>query len=125
MMTNLFSNLPADLTEEVIETLLKNGSVRIERIVSHGHASPAEFWYDQPDDEELGGFTHYKNAQPKTMVARIGTAEMRARTMSRARRPSLNIVSGEPEEAVSAVNRKANQVRYESRAAAPATSPIS
>jgi hypothetical protein len=25
--------------------------VRIERIISHGHASPADFWYDQPQHE--------------------------------------------------------------------------
>ena len=25
--------------------------MKIERIVSHSHSSPAEFWYDQPGDE--------------------------------------------------------------------------
>ena len=25
--------------------------MRIERIVSNGHTSPPDFWYDQPDDE--------------------------------------------------------------------------
>jgi cupin 2 domain-containing protein len=49
--TNLFANLPADLPEELVETLLQSATTRIERIVSHGHASPDEFWYDQPQNE--------------------------------------------------------------------------
>ena len=34
-----------------MEDLVDDGSVRIERIVSKGHASPEGFWYDQEDDE--------------------------------------------------------------------------
>ncbi len=49
--TNVFSDLPQPLPEEVSSTLLKAGSVRIERIVSHGHASPEGFWYDQDQHE--------------------------------------------------------------------------
>ncbi len=48
---NLFSNLPAALPEELIETLWAAGEVRVERIVSRGHASPPEFWYDQTEHE--------------------------------------------------------------------------
>ena len=50
-MNNLFSNIPADLPDEVVETLLENKSLRIERIVSHGHASAKDFWYDQHQHE--------------------------------------------------------------------------
>ncbi len=50
-MKNLFSNIPADLPDEVTETLLESESVRVERIVSHGHASPQDFWYDQDEHE--------------------------------------------------------------------------
>jgi len=39
------------MPEEVITTLLNAGNVRIERVVSHGHASPEGFWYDQDDHE--------------------------------------------------------------------------
>jgi cupin 2 domain-containing protein len=46
-MNYLFANIPADLPEELVETLLESNSVKIERIVSHGHTSPADFWYDQ------------------------------------------------------------------------------
>jgi cupin 2 domain-containing protein len=48
---NVFSDLPADLKEEIPETIVENAGVRIERIVSLGHSSPPGFWYDQPHDE--------------------------------------------------------------------------
>jgi cupin 2 domain-containing protein len=48
---NFFSDLPRDLREEVFETIAGNPDIRIERIVSLGHASPPGFWYDQPLDE--------------------------------------------------------------------------
>jgi len=48
---NLFANLPSVLPEELVETVLQSALTRIERIVSHGHASPNEFWYDQPQNE--------------------------------------------------------------------------
>ena len=48
---NLFTDLPARLPDELTTTLLEAAAVRVERIVSHGHASPADFWYDQPQAE--------------------------------------------------------------------------
>ena len=48
---NLLTSIPDELPEELFETLVSAGSVRIERIVSRGHASPRDFWYDQPQDE--------------------------------------------------------------------------
>lgn len=50
-MNNIFEALPADLPEELIEVIGGGGDVRIERIVSYGHSSPEEFWYDQEQDE--------------------------------------------------------------------------
>ncbi|MDY6830758.1 MAG: cupin domain-containing protein [Thermodesulfobacteriota bacterium] len=50
-MPSLLKNIPAGLSEEFIETLWKTDSVKIERIVSKGHASPPGFWYDQEEDE--------------------------------------------------------------------------
>lgn len=46
-MGNLFRQIPTGLPEELIETLCRSEQVRIERIVSRGHASPPDFWYDQ------------------------------------------------------------------------------
>jgi cupin 2 domain-containing protein len=48
---NLLVNLPNKLPEELVELLAENQHVRIERVVSHGHASPAGFWYDQDQHE--------------------------------------------------------------------------
>jgi cupin 2 domain-containing protein len=46
-MSNLFANVPHELPEEEITELLSAPNVRIERIVSIGHASPPDEWYDQ------------------------------------------------------------------------------
>lgn len=48
---SLSAGLPGSLGEESFETLLRRPGARIERIVSHGHASPPGFWYDQPWEE--------------------------------------------------------------------------
>jgi cupin 2 domain-containing protein len=48
---NLFADLPPDLPDELVERLGGVGAVRIERIVSRGHASPDGFWYDQDESE--------------------------------------------------------------------------
>ena len=44
---NIFAPLSANPADEEISTLLATESVRIERIVSHGHATPEDAWYDQ------------------------------------------------------------------------------
>ena len=48
---NLFVDLPRHLPDELFTKLLDAANVRIERIVSHGHASPEGFWYDQDQHE--------------------------------------------------------------------------
>lgn len=48
---NLFADLPQHLPQELIQTLLNAANVRIERIVSHRHASPEGFWHDQDQHE--------------------------------------------------------------------------
>jgi cupin 2 domain-containing protein len=48
---SLFANLPQRLPEEMFTILLAAADMRIERIVSHGHASPEGFWYDQGQNE--------------------------------------------------------------------------
>ena len=48
---NLFSELPNSLPEELIDKLVDTGEIRIERIISTGHASPPGFWYDQSVNE--------------------------------------------------------------------------
>ena len=51
MTSNLFTDLPTNLPDEIFSTLLEAHNLRIERIVSHGHASPEGFWYDQDQHE--------------------------------------------------------------------------
>ncbi len=48
---NLFANLPERLPAELFQTLLETATFRVERIVSHSHASPPGFWYDQDRSE--------------------------------------------------------------------------
>ncbi len=50
-MKNLFSDIPDDLADELLEPLLDADSVRIERIISQGYASAEGFWYDQEQHE--------------------------------------------------------------------------
>ena len=50
-LTNLFADIPEDVPEELIQAILSTPGLRIERIVSLGHASPEGFWYDQETDE--------------------------------------------------------------------------
>lgn len=49
--SNLLADFPQRLPEELVTALLEAANVRIERIVSHGHASPEGFWYDQDQHE--------------------------------------------------------------------------
>ena len=48
---NLLADLPARMPDELSQTILSQPGIRIERIISRGHASPPGFWYDQPQRE--------------------------------------------------------------------------
>jgi cupin 2 domain-containing protein len=48
---NLLAGLPPRQAEEQVERLIDGRTIRIERTVSTGQASPPGFWYDQPGDE--------------------------------------------------------------------------
>lgn len=48
---NLLAQIPASLPQELLQTILERPGLRIERIISHGHASPPDFWYDQEQHE--------------------------------------------------------------------------
>ncbi|MBN0989459.1 cupin domain-containing protein [Amphritea pacifica] len=50
-MQNLLTNIPAQLPGELFTTLLENNHLKIERIVSRGHHSPENYWYDQDQHE--------------------------------------------------------------------------
>ena len=48
---HFFDELPQHLPKELVQILVRAADVRIERIISHGHTSPADFWYEQPQHE--------------------------------------------------------------------------
>lgn len=50
-VNNLFENIPPPGPDERFDALAEGPGVLVERIVSRGHASPADGWYDQPRDE--------------------------------------------------------------------------
>lgn len=49
--SNIFSNMPKDLKDEIFENIISKNSLKIERIISKGHSSPKSGWYDQDNDE--------------------------------------------------------------------------
>ena len=49
--TNIFESIPKNLENEVFELLVSKETIKIERIVSKGHASPKSGWYDQDNNE--------------------------------------------------------------------------
>jgi cupin 2 domain-containing protein len=48
---NIFSEIPEPLPQEIFEEIVTTKTVRIERIVSKGHSSAKDFWYDQEQAE--------------------------------------------------------------------------
>ncbi|MDX2231072.1 MAG: cupin domain-containing protein [Leptolyngbyaceae cyanobacterium bins.349] len=50
-MKNIFQALPEDLSAEVFEAIAESNTVKIERIVSQGHTTPTDEWYDQDCQE--------------------------------------------------------------------------
>jgi cupin 2 domain-containing protein len=71
VVNNLFEVSGADLSEELVEIIAGSGDVRIERIVSRGHASPPGFWYDQPAAEFvvlLSGSARLRLADPDEVL---------------------------------------------------------
>ena len=50
-MSSLFDDVPLRLERERVDVLLARPGLRLERIVSTGHATPGGTWYDQGADE--------------------------------------------------------------------------
>jgi cupin 2 domain-containing protein len=48
---HFLSDAATGLPDEISEVMLTGRDLRIERIVSHGQASPPGYWYDQDEDE--------------------------------------------------------------------------
>lgn len=50
---HFFERLFAEKDTESFETILQRPGIKIERIVSNGHHSAVDFWYEQDTDEWL------------------------------------------------------------------------
>jgi len=50
-LKNIYDNFPKELKEESFEEILSTKDFNLERIISEGHASPPDFWYDQNKNE--------------------------------------------------------------------------
>ena len=49
---NIAAEIPTSLPNELVEVLAEGkGKLRIERIVSRGHATPPDSWYEQTETE--------------------------------------------------------------------------
>jgi cupin 2 domain-containing protein len=48
---NIYSSIPADIPQELFQDILITDTFTVKRIVSRGHASPKDFWYDQDQNE--------------------------------------------------------------------------
>lgn len=50
-LSNFFAGIPTATPGELTSVLVQSANIRVERIVSLGHASPKGFWYDQVEHE--------------------------------------------------------------------------
>jgi len=50
-LENIFSNIPKLIRDEIFETILSSQNFRLERIISAGHSTPKETWFDQESYE--------------------------------------------------------------------------
>lgn len=48
---NIWAAIPDQIPDELTEILAISGEVKIERIISRGHCSADDFWYDQDYNE--------------------------------------------------------------------------
>ncbi|MBI9072032.1 MAG: cupin domain-containing protein [Melioribacteraceae bacterium] len=48
---NIFDDIPLKIEDEIFEDILETDDFIVERIISEGHASPPDFWYDQKINE--------------------------------------------------------------------------
>lgn len=72
---NLFENIPQNLDQEFFKNIINTGNFRVERIISSGHSSPENFWYDQDTNEFvllLKGSAELMFENDKTVVLNPG-----------------------------------------------------
>ena len=70
---NIFGQMPAELPEELESLLASGAAFKLKRIVSRGHSSPADFWYDQDEAEWVillsgGAILEFDRGRPPTKL---------------------------------------------------------
>lgn len=50
-MKNIFENIPGKIPNEIFEEIVSSKNIKIQRIISKGHLSPQNFWYEQEENE--------------------------------------------------------------------------
>lgn len=61
ILNNIFSQIPKDIPDEVFEEIINTNDCKIERIISKGHSTPNNYWYEQEKNEwviVLKGYAH-------------------------------------------------------------------
>ena len=48
---HFFSQIPDAIDDEVFDTILSSNRCEIQRIISKGHKTPSDYWYDQERNE--------------------------------------------------------------------------
>lgn len=51
MKNNIFANIATKIDKESFEDILSTEGIKIERIISKGHTTPKDKWYDQNTNE--------------------------------------------------------------------------
>ena len=76
MTSNIYSNIPEDIPNELFENIISNSSFKLERIISKGHATTKGHWYDQGKDEWVillkGSAGIAMEGQPEIVVLKPG-----------------------------------------------------
>ena len=49
--SNIFTNIPKQMSGEIFENIISKDNIKIQRIVSKGDTTPKDEWYNQEDDE--------------------------------------------------------------------------
>jgi len=71
IVENIFSKIPNTISDEIFDAIIQTKNITIERIISNGHASPKDFWYDQEKNEwviVLKGHARLKFGENDEMV---------------------------------------------------------
>jgi cupin 2 domain-containing protein len=51
MKKSMLDGIPDNIPEEIFETIVSGENIKIERIISKGHSSEKDFWYNQELNE--------------------------------------------------------------------------